>query len=142
MLTSSQKTTLKNEILTDPLSLGYTGKSDSELADLLNFVPPSVSTGRRINRTSMPTSELLECVVHSEYIGLSATNRDFMAAILGMGEIDPAGNNVTASLSAVFGPGTVTRDNFLARRERPCSRAEFLDLPGLTSSDVADARLS
>ena len=125
---------LKNEILNDPAGLGYAGKTDGQIADLLNA--PGWGF---INRDVIPTYEIFDAIEPSEYGALTAEKKTLLHAILAMGTVDIRGSNLKKALSSMFPDGTVTRDNLLALQKRPASRAEVLGFGHVTHSDVAKA---
>jgi len=57
-MTPSQLLVLKTEITTDPLALGYAGKSDAEIADLLNLPRATIT----IRRANIAPNEVLEAI--------------------------------------------------------------------------------
>lgn len=65
-LTATQLANLKTEITSDPTGLGYAGKSDAEVADLLNLPRPGIV----IRRANIDPREVLEAI----------DSRDFEAA--------------------------------------------------------------
>ncbi len=116
---------LNTEITTDPESLGYAGKTDPEVADLLNTVGLSSET---IDVGKLDGQKLSMAVEIQEYISLSEAAQRGWSMILsaGDGQVDVDDQRVVDQIAAVWGPGTTTRANLLALKIRPCSRAEAL----------------
>jgi hypothetical protein len=133
---------LKTEMDTDPKSLGYAGKSNPEVADLINTVGLS---GEEVDVGIIDGQELSKAVIISEYTALSNAERQGWATILsaGDGQVDIDDSRVVDQIGAIWGAGTTTRANLLALRKRSASRAEVLFGVGVAVSkfDVAEARL-
>ena len=69
----------------------------------------SIESGGRAHR-DCPTYKILECVIPSEYNALSDNNKEKLKILLSCGEIDTrVGNDLRASLEAIFPEGTATR---------------------------------
>lgn len=124
---------LKNEITTDPLALGYVGKNDEEVADLLN------KTQRPVDRETLDGGLLVASIVRSEYAALSATDKDYVRLVALASSI-PLTATIKTELGQVFPAGSQTRANLVALLKRTGSRAEELGLGFVTPSHVADAR--
>ena len=131
---------LKNELDADPLVMGYAGKTDQEVADLINAVSETAVEGRQIARETIDTWEIVEATVPSEWTALSAAERQRYQTITGCGRVNVKGTNVKAQFLAMFTQGTTTRANLAALQNRPASRAEFLGFGTVESWDVARAR--
>jgi hypothetical protein len=126
---------LKNEILNDTLALGYSGKSDSEIANILN----SYTTGRLINRDIIDTWEIFEATVPAEWSALTAAEKQRYQTIISAGQVSVKGANVRASLGTMFITGTTTRTNLIALQQKTGSRAEELFGQSVSHLDVAFA---
>lgn len=139
-LTDAQIAILQTEINTDPQSLGYAGKTNPEIADLLNTAGLSSET---VDVGIINGQELSMAVEISEYLSLSAPARDAWNTILsaGDGQINVGDSRVVSQIGAIWGPATTTRANLLALKTRVCSRAEALFGSGIAVSmfDVAEA---
>jgi len=140
-LSTAQLQALKTEITSDPLALGYAGKTDPETADLLNTVPATAVTGRMAERGVVDTWEILEATDSAEWTLLTSVERTRYQTIVGVGRVNLKGANVRAQLAAMFGAGTATRAALLALQNRPASRAEFLFAANVFAWDVARARI-
>lgn len=127
---------LKSEITSDPALLGYAGKSDQEIADLLN----SQATGRTIVRTVIPSHEILEATVPGEWAALTAAEKQRYQTITGAGQVNLRGSNTRSALAAMFGAGTTTRANLIALQKVVVSRAEELGLGRVEPGHIGKAR--
>lgn len=127
----------------------YNGMSDAAAAGELN-VTPSWNAGDKAARTLVPTYELFEAIVPSEWAAATAQEKQRVQTILSMGMANVAGANTQQAFRDAFGAGTTTRANLIALVSRTCSRAEFLAttlFPGgvvrpITRDDVLWARSS
>jgi len=127
---------LKNEILTDPKALGYIGKEDYQIADLLNTIGLG---GGVINRGVIPSYEVINATVPTEWALLTAAEKQRYQTITGAGQIDSSNVNVRATFQAMFAAGTQTRANLVALLTRSCSRAEALGFGSVNHLDIAKA---
>lgn len=129
--------TLYNEITDDPAGLGYAGKTDAQIAALLN------AETQEIARTTITAAELWENTDLTEYKALSAAERDAFWGLCGLDSIDvAAGTNSRAALSQLFPAGSTTRENLVALLQTPVmmSRAAVLGLGRVKPGHVAKAR--
>jgi len=125
---------LYNELINDPLGRGYSGMTDQEAADDLNTVY------RSRTRNRIETWEVIEATVPSEYVVLSDGEKQRYQTFVAAGVLDPSGDNTRTAFGAMFGAGTTTRANLLAMASEDISRAEELDVSGVTVNQVASAR--
>lgn len=131
---------LRTELLTDPAGLGYApliaGGADQSLADVLNA--PRAGVVAQV--FDVATSDVVNCIVPSEYNALTAAARDYLALLCGTERISIVpGGQVRAGLKALFPAASGTRANLVALLDRPGSRADYLGLPGVTADHVAVA---
>jgi hypothetical protein len=140
-LTDAQIAILHTEITTDPESLGYAGKTDPEVADLLNEVGLS---GETILQGQIDAAEIQKQVVASEFLALSNGEQNLWLAIIspGAGLVDISDSNIQAQALTIWAAGTTTRANLVALATRSCSRAEKLFEANVSVGhlDVAKAR--
>lgn len=129
---------LKSEIMTDLALLGYAGKTDQQIADLLN----SVARGRTIQRSVIPSHEILEATVPGEWAALTAAEKQRYQTITGAGSVDLKGQNTRLMLGAMFGAGTTTRANLIALQNKTVSRAEELNLGRVEPGHITKARVA
>jgi hypothetical protein len=134
-------TALRTEIQNDPTSRGYApfveAGSDTGVADLLNVI----ITGNKVNTMRITSDQLVNCVVHTEYIALTAAQRLWIDFITGPDRIDLNNTVIKNGLTALFAAGSGTRTNVLAAQQRDGSRAETLFGVGtyISVDDVATA---
>lgn len=116
---------LKEELNTDPKSLGYASLDNILAAQKLNQLGAS---NEKIDRDVIDGQDLMECVVISEYVALGVAQREAWTAIVsaGNGQVDIKNTSVRLQIGAIWGAGTVTRTNLIALQQRPASRAEIL----------------
>lgn len=116
-------TVLKTEILTVPALMTMINLGNHQgAADALNLPQAAIT----IRRGVIEAYELWEAINAGEYAGLTATERQRLQTILGMGRVNLKGDNTRAALALMFGAGTATRANILALVDRQGSRAEQL----------------
>ncbi|KKL28911.1 hypothetical protein LCGC14_2370390, partial [marine sediment metagenome] len=84
---------------------------------------------------------IFEAVVRSEYVALSADDKELLHVIISMGSILVNGTNTKAALLAMFGGGTTTRTNLATLQIRDVSRAQELGLPFVYEGHIQEARL-
>lgn len=129
---------LKAEIAADPVALGYAGKTDQQIADLLN----SLTTGRTIQRSVIPAHEILEATVPADWATLTAAEKQRYQTITGAGQVNLRGANTRLALAAMFGAGTQTRANLIALQSVTISRAEELGLGRVEPGHTGKARVA
>lgn len=125
---------LNIELMTDPLSRGYSGMSDLEAADDLNTVY------RTIALDTVSGSAIFNATDDAEFGALTDAEQDQWMALCAVGSIDTTSGVAKALESDIFGPGTTTRDNLVALRTQDVSRAVELGLGVVTEGDVNKAR--
>lgn len=131
---------LKSELTADPLALGLVAMSDAAAAAKLNEVPANPAVGRQTERDAVPTWELFEATVPSEWTALAAAEKQRYQSMLAMGSVNLKKPNTRAALAAMFGAATTTRENLIALQNQPASRAAVLFGERVESWDVARAR--
>jgi DNA-directed RNA polymerase subunit F len=139
---------LKNELTTDPKSLGLTllAADDEANANKLN----EVRSQTPIDREAIPVSEIVLAVDADEYLGLSMGQQLYLNFITNAGVINPkAGNEVREALLQFFSAASETRQKLLALIPESASRVNQLFKAGtlskggnVTPSDIANARVA
>lgn len=133
---------LKAELDTDPGGLGYgphlASGNDIALVDLLNAINPAISVPRDL----IPSYEIFEAIVPTEWSALSAQEKQRIQVILSMGQVDVRGTNTKNAFIEAFAGGTQTRANLIALATRPGSRAEELFGQSVSLDDIVKARLA
>lgn len=131
---------LRAEIDADSLGLGYAGKTNQQLADLINTVPGSAASGRQIERNVIDSYEVINATVPAEWAALTDSEKTRYSTITGAGKTDVKAPNVRSTFAAMFGVGTTTRTNLVALQNRAASRADVLFGERVEAWDVARAR--
>jgi len=126
---------LKTELLTDPLSRGYSGMSDVAAAADLNTVY------RQINKVSMTGSEVLNALDTTEVLALTDAQRQRMWNVLHLGTINPFGMEASIFID-VFGGGSNSISALQVARKTDVSRGVELGLGNVREGEVAEARRS
>lgn len=131
-------TALAAEIAADPLALGYAGKTDAQVAALLNGADRSTTAARSV----VPAYEVWEAIVPAEWAALSAAEKQRVQTLLAMGQVNLAGPNTRAGFAAAFAAGTATRTALLALPTQSIARTRAQEVFGVpvTDQDVARAR--
>jgi hypothetical protein len=127
---------LRSELTTDPVTLGYSGLTDTQAAAKLN----ATDTGRTQARTAVPVAEIYNNIVNADWPTAASTSESKLRALLGMQTIDASNANTKTIIGAIFGAGTQTRTNLLAIGTQTVSRATELGLGPVLVSDVTKAR--
>lgn len=141
-LTGPQLTALATEINTDPKAVGYTpgSKTNRQIADLLNTLGIG-TTPTKTNAGVVSVQVLLNSLVGSEVLVLTAAASQALLIYFSGGSLDAGNTNVRAGIGGIFGAATVSRANLLAAVDRFQSRAEVLFGNGiaLDQRDVSQA---
>lgn len=135
---------LRAEVTADPVTLGYAGKTDQQIADLLN----ATNTGRTLARTHVDTWELIGAVQSgtpsAAWPAPASKQESMLLAIMGLSFVDVSNPNIRAIFGEIFpnsGNTATTRANLLALSTRAASRADELNLGGaVTALDVNRAK--
>lgn len=132
---------LKNEIDTDPATIGYaplvTSGDDVGIANLLN----QVRAGTSITKAFIPLEDVLAAIVKTEFDSLTSAQKTVVDQFIRGTRIKSGDANMRATLGALFAAGTTTRANLVALSTRTGSRAEVLFGEGIVigHADVARA---
>ena len=125
---------LRTEIDTDPLTRGYAGMSDEQVADSLNNV-----INRKQNKTAMTASEVFNAIDKTEFDALSNANEAKIWNVLSMGTLNPFGLEA-AIFTDVFSDGSTTITALKAARKTDVSRGVELGLGFVRPGNVLEAR--
>jgi hypothetical protein len=128
---------LATELQTDPQGLGYTGDPINDHS-VINLVRASI----QIDVPTVPTRDIIEATIASEYSTLSDTEKSRYQTLVSVGEIDPNATNAVAAFQAMFTGGTTTRSNLLALQSRDGSRAEQLFEESVSLSRIREVLLN
>jgi len=127
---------LWEEISTDPLSRGYEGMSDAEVATDLNTLYRSQT------RDTLDSAEIYERIDVAEFQEKPADAKVYVRDILGLGQsvfVGP-GSKARTVLLAIFGGSSLTIQVLASALEVPISRAAELGLGTVKPGHVQDAR--
>lgn len=116
----------------------YNGKTDAEIATMLNAKTVSVSRG------IINSHEIIEATAPAEWASLSAAEKQRYQTITGAGQVDTTNQNVKDAFLAMFAGGTATRTALIALASRSITFAESIGIPGVTidAGIIATARAS
>lgn len=128
-LTTAQKTTLKADILADPVAAQLLTDDLNALAALYNqpATPEFI-----VWRTNVSTAEIRAVLVWSEYDGLSVSKQNAFSFLCSNHLVDASLPNVRSGISSIFGaPGQAGNlAALIAVAKRPATRAERLFATG------------
>ena len=125
---------LKSEITTDPLTIGYAGMSDAEIAASLNTV------NRTAQKASLSGDELFAASVAAEFAALTDIKKTLWVSFCGRDSINPYGDSNVEFVKWVFGVGSATVTALSAARTYLVSRATELGLGFVYPSQVTGAK--
>ena len=139
-MTPTDYKTLRTELDTDPLGLGYAGKTDQQVATLLNTARQSIDLETGV----LTAYQIVNCIDRGEYALLSAVDRSLLALLVSAGQVDTKSPTIRATFLAMFPSATapVTRAALVAIQSRKGSRAEQLIGSLVTSADIAYGRVA
>ncbi|GAC1397712.1 MAG: hypothetical protein NVSMB60_08040 [Mycobacterium sp.] len=127
---------LQGELATDPMVLGYAGKTDQQAADLLN----SLTTGRTLMRQSVSQYEFANAIGNVDFPTL-VLNQSKFQFLYSQASINPNNAQMVAMIQAVFPTTTPTWTRLVALAQPTVSRATELALGATpTAVDVNRAR--
>lgn len=126
---------LKTEITTDPQGKGYAGKTDQQVADLLNAIGTDTK-----ERGVIPAHEIVDATVPSEWSALTADEKQRYQTIVSAGQVNVKNPNIRAAFQAMFAGGTTTRTALTALTTEKTSRAEALGFGKVAYWDVERAK--
>ncbi len=106
---------LKSEITVDPITRGYSGMTDVQVAESLNTV------NRNRNRVSMPGDEIGDSIDEAEWDALSDINKDHVLGLMGTLRVDPFGFGASV-IKKSFGLGSTTVGSLAVARVETISR--------------------
>ncbi len=139
-------TDLRDELLTDPLSRGYSTMLDQEVADDLNSIYPAPDTRTR-NRASMSGDEIAQQAVPAAYDALddgaannTADVKSHWLALCARTSVDPFATANVQLVVSIFGVGSQTVLNLQAARVESITRAQELGLSLVRTGHVQFAR--
>jgi len=124
------------EINTDPLSRGYAGMTDAQIAIDLNTVY------RTRTRDTLSSAEIYEQIVVAEFQAKTDAQKVYVRDILGLGGDVRVGPDSKARqvMVAIFGAGSETIANLAVMLQEDVSRAAELGFGRVSGQDVETAR--
>ena len=125
---------LSNEIITDPLTRGYAGMTDQEVADDLNTIY------RTRNRSSMTGKEVKDRIDTTEWSTRTDAQKQIVLALCNRDDLDPFGIDAQIFQDEMAG-ATNTIAALNAYRVEDISRGEELGLGLVKDYDVYAARV-
>ncbi len=125
---------LRNEIINDPIPIGYSSLNDQQVTDSLND-----STLRTRNRTILSASEVMNQIDITEFNALTTVQERQVWDVLHIGNINPFGVEATI-FTSIFGGSSTTISNLQAARTETISRATELGLGKIAVGEVTIAR--
>lgn len=132
-------TQLATEINTDPKGLGYAGKSDEEIAVIMNTPGASAET---IFRAYTATEDIVAGIIRSEYDALSAADKTYLnEVVLKAARVKTGVTTMRTQLGTLFPNGTTTRTNLTNAASKSATRGEVLfgENTTISNADVAKA---
>lgn len=124
---------LREEIQNDPLSRGYAGMTDQQIADDLN------SKYRSKNKTGVSGKDISDAINSAEYSALSDAQKDRIINFTQRQSVDPFGFAQTVFLD-IFAGGSTTIQNLSNIRVESISRADELGWREVKIGHVIDAK--
>lgn len=124
---------LADEITNDPLTRGYSGMTDAQVAVSLNEV------NRTVPLASLPASEVANAIDITEFDALSAADEAKIWNVLSLGQLNPFGIEATI-FTNVFGGGSATITALAAARQQAASRGVEIGYGRVREGNVIEAR--
>jgi hypothetical protein len=132
-MNKAQLQTLKDEIANDPLTRGYSGMTDAQIADDLN------TEYRERNLDRLDASTVFNAINKAELNALTDANKATVWNILHLGQVNPFGLEAEIFVD-IFSGGSQTITELEAIRKQSQSRAVELGLPFVWEGFVIDAK--
>lgn len=126
--------TLHDEIVNDPLGVGYDGMSDSEAAQSLN------AKSKTISRDSIPTESFVDAISPA-FMAITDAGRQYLGLLIGQrSRVSLASSNVRDTLQAMFADHAGVRNAIQGLLTVAASRAEELGLGVVREGYVSRVR--
>jgi hypothetical protein len=130
---------IKNELDTDPLTVGYSGMTDAQVVVALNSTGSPY--GRTVVKATLSGSEVFEATDSTEFDALTDAQRSEWLSLCAIDNLDPAnGTPSAATASRIFGGGSTTLGSLQALRQEVVSRGTELGFGNVVIGDVQNAR--
>ena len=125
---------IHDEVINDPLGIGYAAMSDVQAANSLNTV------NRVVAVDSIEGQDVVAALVPGEVNDLTVAQQRNLWGVIGAGAVRPDDTEVKAFFAGLFGAATTTRANLIALANQTISRAQELGLGFVKPPDVNEAR--
>lgn len=125
---------LKTEIDTDPLTRGYAGMTDQQVADSLNAV------NRTRNRASMTGKEVKDRIDTVDWDTRTDAQKSQLLSLFARDDLNPFGIDAHIFQEAMTGAAGTSVSDLSTYRVENISRGEELGLGTVSSADVDSAR--
>lgn len=126
---------LRAEILSDPLSIGYSTMSDKEVADSL------MESNRSEIRKVVPASEVFAAIDPPDYLAISNQRHiSYLSLMFSVDEVRLGLSGVRQILDMIFNGANTTLNRLQSLRTRSVSRATELRLGRIQEGHIAHAR--
>jgi hypothetical protein len=125
---------LRTEITNDPASLGYAGKTDAQVATLMNAV------NQTANVATIDANQLIRAIQPADFSALTQIQLSRLSIILGAEPFSVNDVNIKQMLADLFAGKTQTLAALQALQTYQTSRALLLFGEPVTAGDVQRAR--
>jgi hypothetical protein len=125
---------LRTEITNDPASLGYAGKTDAQVATLMNAV------NQTANVATIDANQLIRAIQPADFAALTQIQLSRLSIILGAEPFSVNDVNIKQMLADLFAGKTQTLAALQALQTYQTSRALLLFGEPVTAGDVQRAR--
>lgn len=131
---------LASEITTDPQAIGYAGKTDQAVADLLNRTSGTGTAS--VFRNDIKPAEIVAAIVAADFAALTAVQLAKLQLMLLPGILDATVANTRTIFLGIFSGMTNTINALTSLASRTGSRAEVLWGTGIaiTAQQVGQSR--
>ena len=134
---------LKTEITTDPAALGYAGKTDEQISNLMN-AETGTGSNFEINRKDVTGAQIAAAMVPSEFTALTASDRAYVQCLASVA-VPIKANEIRSDMMNMFptgggSPKPLTRAKIDEVFKITVSRAVKVLGEPVNPSNVADAK--
>ena len=124
---------MKNEIVVDPLTRGYAGMTDQQIADNWNKVKDRPKIADTVD-----SATIFENIDLAEFRALTTNSQVRVDRILSLGSGIKINGRVKSELIAIFGVGSATIANLAASIQTAITRGEELGFPPDISAQMVN----
>jgi hypothetical protein len=125
---------LRTEITNDPAGLGYAGKTDAQVATLMNAV------NQTANRDTVNADQLIRAILPADFAALTQIQLSRLSIILSAEPFGVNDPNIKQMIADLFAGKTQTLQALQALQTYQTSRALLLFGEPVTTGDVQRAR--